>query len=161
LDKIVEKPAIAAGCILIGIFATLFAGCISSGTGANPVPSPAQPALTVTVPAREISEPATTPVQAAQPVTTGNRHGGKNPPPDGPVSITVHAARKVLGFGTPGDIYIGADPGKNYPSGKKGSDFPTKKIPDSVGLVILPVSWDDVIIVLLRMLWRSSHCSYR
>jgi hypothetical protein len=104
--------AIAAVCILLVILAALLAACTSPG--AHPGASPAQTVQTGTVPAQEINEPVSAQVQGTQPVKTGNRNGDKFPPPDGPVTITIHSAKKVLGLGTPGDIYIGADPGEVF-----------------------------------------------
>ncbi len=103
--------AIAVGCILLVILAALLAACTSSGTGLDPVPSPAQDG---TVPARDIAETATTPDHTGQLVPAFIRNQKNNAPPDGPVTITVNSAKKVLGVGTPGKIYIGADPGEVF-----------------------------------------------
>lgn len=103
--------AVAAVFILLVIPAAFLAAC--TGSGAPPGTSPAQTVQNGTVPAQEIPRPVLTTVQGTQPEKTGSRHQDTLPP-DGPVTLTIHSAKKVLGLGTPGDISIGADPGEVF-----------------------------------------------
>ncbi len=101
-------------CILI-VLSVSIAACISPNPGTDiPVTAPAQPVQAVTVTASEITDPATTTVQAIQPADVTGKAQIPEPQPDEPVSITINSARKQLGLGEWGEVYTEPVPGNVY-----------------------------------------------
>jgi len=109
--ELMKQPAIAAGLFFLVILLTVLTGCAKPQEGTPaPVTLAAQPAETVTIDP-EVAGTATVQDPVNPTAIAGKGNKNKNPPTDGPVTITIHSARKVLGLGTPGKIYLGADPG--------------------------------------------------
>jgi len=106
-----RSRAIAVFLLLLAVLAACLAAC--TGPGTPPGASPVHAVQNGTVAAQEIPGPVLTRVLTPS-VTPGNRTENAVRFPDGPVSLTLHSAKKVLGLGTLGDIFIGADPGEVF-----------------------------------------------
>jgi hypothetical protein len=111
MDTIMRSRGIDAVVLLLAILAACLAAC--TGPGFSPA-SPVQTVQNGTVAAPAIPGPVLSTVSETRLNATGNRTEDAPLLPDGPVTLTLHSAKKVLGLGTPGDVYIGAGPGEVF-----------------------------------------------
>ena len=105
-----KNPAAAAGFCFFLLFFVSLAGCTGAGTGTGS--TGAGPAQTV-IPAAEPVSEAPGPVSAA-PAARDTQAEAAGLRANEPVSITVNSAQKVLGLGTQGKVYKGADSGEVF-----------------------------------------------